>query len=110
MRTKLAFLLPSALGLALLLPAASQAFEAQQLPRGGQPQLSAKPKTPYVVNPEVTNQDILFCWTCGGHYNQTLAHVYTNGYNNRVYEAGPGCSGGVYFRWDNDPYICGHQR
>ena len=85
------FALLTSLGVALLMPAASQAAEkSTQTETGG----------------KISNKTVRLCFTCGGATPFRRLTINLNGTGNRVLEFGSGCGGGLAYRFDNRPYVC----
>ena len=87
----------SALGLALLVPAASQAAEPDPNQAVQMPSKDAN---------KLSNAVTRLCFTCGGFTPFRRLVINLNGTGNRVLEYGSGCGGGLVYRFDNNPYLC----
>jgi len=104
------FALLSVLGLALLLPVASEAADGATSP----PPLSVEKvrpaqqkqvdrSAPQMSTTRTTHYRIM-CYTCGGGYPYRVAAPYIGA--GWVLEYGSGCGYGQAWRYDSQPYIC----
>jgi hypothetical protein len=94
--------LVSALGLALLVPSASQAADAAEAAaavRSGKVATSAR----RAVNNQ-TAVSCNICFTCGGDWPVFAGSIVSVG--NTPTERGPSCSGPLQSRSDGSPFLC----